>query len=112
MLYTRHKTHPDHPPIRVRLAHSGDRRAVDALLERHARTDELQAGRLLRHDPRRTLVLCATVWDGGHEQLVGVSAAAMRPGARPEVLVSDEDGAPGAADALAEATARRVALAG
>jgi hypothetical protein len=112
MLFTRHQTDPDGPAIRVRLAHSADRVAVDLLLREQAATGVVtDARRLLRHDPRAEVVLCATAWNGEHEQVVGVASAPLRAGAHPVVLVSDEDGAPGTAEALRVATAARVALA-
>jgi len=109
MLFTRHQTEPGQPAIRVRLAHATDRVAMDLLLREQAATGVVtDARRILRHDPRETVVLCATAWSGDRERLVGVSTAPLEPGARPVVLVSDETQAPGAADALRAATAQRV----
>jgi hypothetical protein len=84
--------------VRLRLPHSSDRHRVAAL----PAPDELEAGRLLRFDPRRRLVLCATAWIGGSEALVGCGAIDLRPGAAPDLLLADETAAPQLGELLAD----------
>lgn len=106
MLYSRYRTVPGGPPVRVRLAHAADRAALAALLARRtAQPDhDLAAARLVRFDPRREMTLCATTWDGGHEALAGVAVLPLDGDGHPTLLV--EDGAtPGAAGALLAACA-------
>jgi hypothetical protein len=95
---------------RLRLPHTGDRRRLVALLARLGlELSELDAGRLLRGDPRRDVVLCATVWTSNGDVLAGYAATGPHG---PTILV-DEALAPGIggllSDALAQRAARRVA---
>lgn len=107
MLFSRHSS-PEGPSLRVRLARTADRRALADLLTRLDHPDaDLAAARMLRYDPRRRLVLCATAWDGGREVVVGVAVTAGRGGAL-DVLITDEDLAPGAGDALRDGALARV----
>ena len=85
---------PRGPRVRLRLARSRDLVSVRALLER-AGVDapELQAARLVRADPRRSLVVCATGLIGSTETLVGVGEIELGPdpvAARPITYVDDE----------------------
>jgi hypothetical protein len=73
------------------------------------RPDHLEAGRLLRFDPRERLAVCATTWSGGAETLVGYAAIDIAPGAAPDVLLSDEAAAPGLAGVLCDALAHELA---
>ena len=74
--------------------------------------DELALGRLLRFDPRARAAVCATCFAGSGETVVGY-AAIDRGAAAPDVVLADEDLAPGVRDLLAgfarEHGARRVA---
>ncbi len=85
--------------VRVRLPLRGD---LAGLLDLHDRSGraitELEARRLLRHDPRSRAVVCVTAWVDGAETLVGFAAA--RPGERPRPLLADEARAPGVTGVL------------
>src|SRR6202035_5498082 len=84
---------PRGPRVRLRLARSRDLPSVRALLER-AGVDapELQAVRLVRADPRRWVVICATGLIGSTETLLGVGEIELGPdpaAARPLAYVDD-----------------------
>jgi hypothetical protein len=102
-------TLPDGTHVRVRLPQAADRAALRAL---HARlrlaAEELELARVLRFDPRERAVVCATAWLDGGPQVVGY-AAIDRDAAEPDVLVADEDLAPGIGAVLAQALRRRPA---
>ena len=93
VLLFRAHTLPSGLRVRVRLPHRGD---LAGLLELHDRAGravtEMQARRLLRHDPRARAVVCATAWVDGAERLVGFATA--EPGTEPQLL-ADEARAPG-----------------
>lgn len=102
---------PDGRRVRLRLPHTADRQDVARLHERLGlAADELELARALRFDPRTQIRLCATVWDEGHEVLVGW-ATASRDAAAPDTLLADETLAPGVRGLLEAAVAdhRRVA---
>jgi hypothetical protein len=82
------------PRVRLRLAHSGDRPAIQALLERAgAASPELAAARLVRADPRLRLVICATGLVGSAETLLGVGEIELdgRPSAARAVTHIDRE---------------------
>lgn len=94
---------PDGTRARVRLPHRSDRAALRALHERLGLpAGDLELARALRFDPRRRVVACLTVWDGGCERLLGYGAIDVGA-AEPETLVVDPDRAPGAEGVLAAA---------
>jgi hypothetical protein len=65
--------------IRFRLAGPGDHPGVSALLARvGSKSDELQLVRLLRADPRKHAVVCATALIGGRETVLGFAATCFR----------------------------------
>jgi hypothetical protein len=77
--------------VRLRLARSRDLRALAALLRAggHDReTVALAAARLVRFDPRRRAVVCATALLGGAETIVGVAALDVG-GEMPQTLCVD-----------------------
>jgi hypothetical protein len=79
-LMSRSHALPRGPRVRLRLARPRDLASVRALLERAgADAPELQAARLVRADPRRTLVICATGLVGSSETLVGVGEIELGP---------------------------------
>ena len=86
--------------VRVRLPQASDRAALRAL---HARlgiaADDLELAWALSFDPRRRAVICATAWLGGGPQVVGY-AAMDHVAAEPDLLVADEELAPGVGDVL------------
>lgn len=103
MLLNSKTTLPDGSRLRVRLPQAVDRHALRAL---HARlglvAEDLDIARVLRFDPRRVAVACASVWDGSTEIVVGYGAIRLDAG-DPHLLVCDEATAPGARDALGQA---------
>lgn len=93
--------------VRLRLARGGDHRALlDLAARAGSPCGELDAHRWVRVRPRARVALCATAWIDGHERLVGFAAADLDRG-EPDVLLADEDAAPGLCDLLAAAVAER-----
>lgn len=88
-LMGRFYTLPTGMRVRLRLARTGDRIGIAALLERlGADHDELEATRLALSDPRREVVICATALVEGTERVVGIGAIEI--GARtPSRLIID-----------------------
>ncbi|MDQ6915561.1 MAG: hypothetical protein M3155_07095 [Actinomycetota bacterium] len=83
---------PAGPRVRLRLARRSDRRGLAALLEqRGLEPSALTLERLVRYDPRRRIVICATAPIGGTEVIVGVGAI-ERDGedSEPDTIVVDE----------------------
>lgn len=68
---------------------------------------ELEAGRALLFDPRERTAICAVAFVDGVDVLVGFGAIALRPGARPDLLLADEGAAPGVAALLERALTDR-----
>lgn len=88
------RTHPLPGGVRVRLRmlHFSDLPALRELFARRAVVaGDVALARLVRHDPRSRVVICAAVHLGTAEQVVGVVAADLRDGAELDVLVVDED---------------------
>ena len=89
--------------LRLRLPHASDAPGLRALLEQTGvACDDLLLGRLRRFDPLGHVSLVAVVLVGRTEQVAGF-ALAYRLAGRTELLVSDEELAPGAAAALESA---------
>lgn len=108
-------TLPSGQRLRLRYPQAADGVRVRRLLgDLGLRADDLGVSRLLRIDPRERIVVVATVIVGRYEEVVGV-AAMDRFAAEPDLVVADEDRAPGAGatlqDSLREhaARARRIA---
>jgi hypothetical protein len=100
---------PDGTRVRLRLPHAADRpglRALHARVGLHA--DELDVARVLRFDPRRGAVVCATAWTDRGPLVVGYGAI-THGDAHPEVLVADEARAPGLSELLGDVLRRRAA---
>jgi hypothetical protein len=76
------------------------------------RVEELELARVLRFDPRRRTVACVTAWVDGSERPVAYGAIDAGADA-PDLLLADEERAPGVAavleDALRERSARTAA---
>ena len=106
---------PNRQRVRLRLARRSDVRGLRALLEqRGIEPSPLDVERLVRYDPQRRLVLCATAPIAGTEAVVGVGAIELRaPLSEPDTIVVDERLAEVLAELLAAAlvgrAARRVA---
>lgn len=100
--------------VTLRMAHSSDARAIRRLLARRSggEAGPIELARLVRFDPRRQLVLCATALIDGGERLVGVGSIALeRNGAeppQPELVAVDPEVAPSVASLLAGALIGRV----
>jgi hypothetical protein len=63
---------PSGPRVRLRLPQAGD--AADVRLLSGSSLSDLELSRLLRHDPRKRLVICATALVASHEAVVGIGA--------------------------------------
>jgi hypothetical protein len=105
---------PAGPRVRLRLARRSDLPGLRALLEqRGVEASALALERLVRYDPRRRLVLCATAPLGGTEAIVGVGAIELDERLEPDTVVVDERVTAGLPELLAGAlgglAARRVA---
>jgi hypothetical protein len=108
---------PTGPRVRLRYARRSDLPGLRALLRRRGvEPTELEVTRLVRYDPQRRAVICATAPINGTELIVGVGAIALEEEALPETLVVDEALTDGLAELLgaalvgrARAHARRVA---
>jgi hypothetical protein len=99
---------PAGPRGRLRYARRSDLPGLRALLEqRGIEPTELELARLVRYDPRRRAVICATAPIGGTELIVGVGAIELEEKAPPETLVVDESLTDGLADLLAAALVGR-----
>ena len=108
---------PTGPRVRLRYARRSDLPGLGALLrQRGIEPTELELTRLVRYDPQRRAVICATAPINGTELIVGVGAIALEEEALPETLVVDEALTDGLVELLgaalvgrARAHARRVA---
>ena len=101
---------PDGTRVRLRLAALSDGPRVRDLLEAAGAPDaELQAARLVRLDPRRRLVLCASALIDGGEQLVGVGAIGLGPEAplEPELVLAQAPALSGVQELLQAALVGR-----
>jgi hypothetical protein len=78
------------PRVTLRLARGRDLTGIRALLERRGGgLEDLDVARLVRCDPRRRIVLCATALLGSAEVVVGVGAIDVGAGL-PDLLVVDD----------------------
>jgi N-acetylglutamate synthase-like GNAT family acetyltransferase len=108
---------PYGPRVRLRLARRSDLPAIRVLLDqRGVPASELSLDRLVRYDPRRRAVMCASALVGGAETIVGVGAIDLSHAAEPDTIVVDERLTGGLGELLAavlvqraEAHARRAA---
>jgi hypothetical protein len=108
---------PYGPRVRLRLARRSDLPAIRVLLDqRGVPASELSLDRLVRYDPRRRAVMCASALVGGAETIVGVGAIDLLHAAEPDTIVVDERLTGGLGELLAavlvqraEAHARRAA---
>lgn len=81
------------PRVRLRLAIGRDQRAIERLLMHAAFTSpELTAARLVRVNPRRSLVICALGLIGSRETLLGIGEIELGHGtaAEPGLVVVDD----------------------
>jgi hypothetical protein len=99
---------PYGPRVRLRLARRSDLPAIRALLERRGvPVSELSLDRLMRYDPRRRVVMCASALVGGTETIVGIGAVDLADGADPDTVVIDERLTGGLGELLGAALVRR-----
>jgi hypothetical protein len=99
---------PAGPRVRLRLARLSDAAGVRALLEqRGVEATDVEVSRLVRHDARERVSICAVAWVGGAESIVGVGASDLAPGSEPDTLVVDERLTDGLGPLLAMALADR-----
>lgn len=99
---------PYGPRVRLRLARRSDLPAIRALLERRGvPASELSLDRLVRYDPWRRAVMCASALVGGTETIVGIGAIDLVDGAEPDTLVVDERLTDGLGELLGGALVRR-----
>ncbi|HWF74449.1 MAG TPA: hypothetical protein VG186_13960 [Solirubrobacteraceae bacterium] len=100
---------PRGPRVRLRLARSADGAAIAALAAEHGvDLDPLALARLLRFD-RRRLVICAMALIGAEEVFAGFGAIDLEPGARPGLVLVDQELTDGLGELLAAALAGRAA---
>lgn len=103
---------PRGPRVRLRLPQLRDAPAIGELLRSQGRgPEDLEAARLVRFDPRRRLVICATALIGARETVVGIGAIDLEPGrqTQPDTLVVDRELTDGLDGLLARALIGRAA---
>jgi hypothetical protein len=98
--------------VRLRIVAPSDRPRILALLRASGVPDhEIAAGRLLRFDPHREAVVCATMLIDGAAETVGVGAIELnrdrRPATDPQLLVVHPAAPAGLRDLLAGAIVGR-----
>jgi hypothetical protein len=94
--------------VRLRYPQASDRPGLLALAERVGMPlCELELQRLVGFDPRKRRVVCASGWIAGSPVLVGFAVADLDPGASVDVLLADEELAPGIEALLLAALADR-----
>ena len=92
-LLARYYVLPRGPRVCLRLARIRDMPGIQELFARHGLApDELELARLVRADPRRQIVICATALVNGAETIVGVGAIDLErtPGREPEPMSDQE----------------------
>ena len=96
------------PRVRLRYARRSDLPGLRLLLaQRGIEADDVALGRLVRYDPSRRAVICATAPVDGTELIVGVGAIDLRSDGEPETLVVDEALTEGLVELLASALVGR-----
>jgi hypothetical protein len=86
MWLDRFHTLPSGLRVRLRLTRSSDRNGIRALLERAS--VGIEPIGLIRFDPRRRLVVCATALLDGRETVVGVGSIELGAG-EPDLVIAD-----------------------
>ena len=83
---------PDGLRVRLRLSRPRDAAAIARLIERDPQT--LDVARLVRFDPRRRAIICATALIDATETMIGVGAIDLDAAEPHTLVVADElDGA-------------------
>jgi hypothetical protein len=81
---------PRGPRVRLRLVQRLDEPEIRALLgQLGTEPEDLEVGRLVRFDPRRRVVICATALIDGTEKLVGIGSIEVGQ-CEPDKLVVDQ----------------------
>ena len=96
--------------VRLRLARQRDAEGIRELLKREGRdAGELDIARLIRFDPRRMFVICATRLIEAREVVIGVGAIALGEAAtaEPDLLVVDQQRGAGIEDLVRGALVSR-----
>jgi hypothetical protein len=105
-LFTRSYALSRGPRVRLRLAQVRDAPAIRALLRgRGSDADQLDIARLVRFDPRRRVVICATALIGLVETIVGVGAIDL-DALEPDIVLVDD----GFGDELADLIRRALVV--
>jgi hypothetical protein len=90
--------------VRLRLARPGDQRPLVALLERLGYTpSESELLDLVRFDPQRRAVICATALIGGRERILGFGAVENHGDAGTATIVAEPEHAAGVSRLLRRA---------
>lgn len=98
---------PRGPRVCLRLVRSRDWAGVEALLDKAGvSASQIDIARLVRSDPRRTVVITATALVDGSERVVGLGALAV-DGVEPSLLVVDTELTEGLDELLGDALAGR-----
>jgi hypothetical protein len=98
---------PRGPRVRLRLAQSRDLAGIRELLERTGvLLEELELARMVRSDPRRRVIICATALLDSAERVIGVGALDVEAAA-PELLIVDRELTDGLDELLSEALLER-----
>jgi hypothetical protein len=101
---------PRGPRVCLRLARVRDLPSVRALLRRQGvEPDELELARLMRSDPRRCLVICATALIDSGETVVGIGAIELdgESDLSPRLVLVDDQITGGLAPLLSDALVGR-----
>lgn len=89
--------------VRLRLSRPSDRACLRELCRSlDVAADDLMLGRLVRFDPRSRTAVCATVFGGAREEIVGYGAI-DRAADSLDLLLADEATAPGVSELLVAA---------
>ena len=99
---------PGGPRVRLRLPHGTDRGGLRDLHNRVGRPDDLALTRVLRVQPGRLVAIVATIWAGSADVVVGFGRADCSGDGTPELLLADEELAPGVGRLLRDALAEQV----
>lgn len=82
---------PDGTRVRMRLVQRRDEQAIRALLAlRGTEPEDFEVMRLVRSDPQRRAVICATALIGGTDTLIGLGAIERGRDSEPDLVVVDD----------------------
>jgi hypothetical protein len=97
----------DGPRVRLRMVGPRDAAAISSLLERQGlEVDELELARLLRFDPRRRAVICASALIGPTETIVALGAIDL-DAQSPDMVIADAAAGEGLRELVANALTSR-----